>query len=331
MRALVRDNFPGEGADGDVSTFPGGASLRSVDRRRGWVLAQEGATRALGGALAWAQQFGLSSVDLLVDEAEAPGASGVLARRAGEFAAPPVVWRVVGRGVEPAVAAPSPSLLPSPSPSPGDPGLTPGDASLVAMLEEAGAEPVVEHGVLVGEVLGLEVARVVDGRLEVGVGKHDREAQKLMHPDRPTFEALAAAVEAVRSVRYAGAQPHQMNQLAAERWLRAVVCARPELVGASSLRPVASTVPRGDLRVASPAPALGVDADGEPVVVVCSVGIDVDLVPVAADARLAHAPDARLVLVVPETDAHPVTRSLAAALTRPADVVTVPPDWRSLA
>jgi hypothetical protein len=51
-------------------------------------------------------------------------------------------------------------------------------------------------------------------------------------------------------------------------------------------------------------------------------------VPAAADARLAHARDARLVLVVPERDAHPVTAALAAELVHPAEVVTVPDDWR---
>ena len=57
-------------------------------------------------------------------------------------------------------------------------------------------------------------------------------------------------------------------------------------------------------------------------------GIDLGLVPMAADLRLAHAPGARLVLVVPERDAHPVTRRLAAALVEPAEVVALPGDWR---
>jgi hypothetical protein len=65
-------------------------------------------------------------------------------------------------------------------------------------------------------------------------------------------------------------------------------------------------------------------------VVVCSVGIDLDLVPYAADARLELGAEARLVLVVPERDAHPFTRQLAAALTRPAELLTVTDGWRSL-
>jgi hypothetical protein len=45
-------------------------------------------------------------------------------------------------------------------------------------------------------------------------------------------------------------------------------------------------------------------------------------VPAAADVRLVDGRDARLVLVVPEADRHPVTLALAAALERPAEVVS---------
>ena len=63
-------------------------------------------------------------------------------------------------------------------------------------------------------------------------------------------------------------------------------------------------------------------------VAVFSVGVDLDLVPAAAEARLAHDPDAALVLVVPERDDHPVTQALAGRLRRPAEVRTVSGDWR---
>jgi hypothetical protein len=66
------------------------------------------------------------------------------------------------------------------------------------------------------------------------------------------------------------------------------------------------------------------------VVVVCSVGVDLDLVPTAADSRLIHQPDAGLLLVVPEGDDVPVNRRLAASLARRAEVVTVPRDWEVL-
>jgi hypothetical protein len=187
----------------------------------------------------------------------------------------------------------------------------------------------------------------------VGVGRHDREAQRLLHGDRSPLESLAEAVAEVRRRRVAGAAGHPANLLSPERWLRAVVLDNPGLAGARDLAPIASTVVRVDLSGRAPAPALGVGADGAPVVVVCSVGIDPDLVPQSADARAAArarlvgpppwmehpwgtangtagAGPARLVIVVPEGDDHAVTRALALALAEPAVVRTVPGDWRGI-
>ncbi|HVF20796.1 MAG TPA: hypothetical protein VNA14_11205 [Mycobacteriales bacterium] len=276
------------------------------------MLVEESPMRALGGALAWANKHDLATLHVVVpDEA----AAGVLARRAALFATPAIsVWRVVGTDLEPAVAAPPVVQPPLPA----------ADAELAPLLVEAGAEPVVEHGVLSGEVLGLEVCRVVDGRLQIGVGKHDREAHLLVHADAPQSTSLAKAVAAVRQVRTAEGPPHEMRRLASERWLRAVVVRHPELVGVDRLEPVPPPVPRGDLRIPASAPAVG-----EGVVVVCSVGIDVDLVPTAADARLAYAPDTRLVLVVPEADDHPLTRNLAERLAKPAEIVLIAGDWQN--
>ncbi len=301
-----------------AGTFPGGATLRTSNT--GWVLAEEQPERALGGALAWARQHGLTDLHVLAQEA-----TPLLARRATAFADRPRVWRVDGRGLAPA--------RPEPPPGP-EPALPAEAASFVPVLVGAGVEPVVEHGVLTGEVLGLEVARVVVDELgaflEVGVGKHDRYAQRLMHQDRPPVEALGAAVAAVRQVRRPDAPAHQVNQLARERWLRALVVQRPEVVGASALAPLPSPVRRTDLRQVAPAPAAGVDIHGRPVVVVCSTGIDVDLVPAAADVRLCDRRHARLVLAVPAADDHPLTRALAAALAEPAEVRAIPGDWRRL-
>jgi hypothetical protein len=61
------------------------------------------------------------------------------------------------------------------------------------------------------------------------------------------------------------------------------------------------------------------------------VGIALDLVPTAADAREAIDPAARLLLAVPERDDHPTIRRLAALLRSPAEVVTIPGDWRAAA
>jgi hypothetical protein len=107
--------------------------------------------------------------------------------------------------------------------------------------------------------------------------------------------------------------------------MRSRLVGEPGLVGADHLTAMAPTVEAPDLRTPWPSPATGTDLAGEPIVVVCSVGVDLDLVPAAADARLADGRDARLVLALPERDAHPVTHALAGALARPAEIRTVPP------
>ncbi|HUR18328.1 MAG TPA: hypothetical protein VMZ51_05245 [Acidimicrobiales bacterium] len=310
----MAENFSASDATGAAAaTFPGGAALRRGST--GWVLVEDLPERALGGALVWAARSDLEELHVLTGSKDA---AGVLARRAGAFRRPPRVWLTHGRTVSPAVAASLPALR-QPAGA---------DLAVAAMFAAAGAEAVVEHGVLVAEVLGLEVGRVVEGRLDVGVGKHDREAQRLVHGDRPPEESLLAAVAAVREVRRPDAPVHEMNRLAQERWLRSVVMANPTLVGAAFLAPLPDPVRREGLRRPAPAPSAGVDARGRPLVVVCSTGIDLDLVPTAADARLGHDPTARLIIVVPEADDHPVTRDLAAALVDPAEVVAMPGDWR---
>jgi hypothetical protein len=105
--------------------------------------------------------------------------------------------------------------------------------------------------------------------------------------------------------------------------------ADPTRVGLAELRPAPPAVPRPNLRDPAIAVAVGGDDAGAEVVVACSVGIHPDLVPAAADARLALAPDARLLLVVPARDAHPVTRALAQRLVAPAELVAVDDDWRT--
>ena len=305
------------------STFPRGTALHDGGGR-GWVL-PDGASdvsRTLGPALFWAARHDVTELHLLVDDADEAAA---LARRAGELTLDVTVWSVDGRPLVEAAPAPPPVL---------DPPLPPEAEAFVDVLRAAGAEPVAERGVLVGEVLGLEVARVVvdeDGAfLEVGVGKHDRHAQSLLHGDRPPAAALADAVAFVASHRRPGAAPHPLNRLAPERWLRSRVVADPSLVGAAQLWPVSSPVVRDDLRKSAPAPAAGTDASGAPLLVVCSTGIDLDLVPAAADARLRDGRGARLLLAIPRRDDLPVTRALAAALTDPAEVVPVPENWRAL-
>jgi len=297
--------------DLEPRSFPGGAAL--VGPGRAWVLVEHEPVRSLGPALAWARRAGAAGLSLVV---EATG--GALARRAAAFADPvPEVWSVVGRELERAEPEPLPPVAP----------LDPQLELWAPVLREAGCDVVAEFGRLVGEVLGLEVARVVvDGgapKLEVGVGRFDREAHaELAGAGEPTPQTLRRVVAQVRDQRRPGAPATPLARLSPERRLRSLVVAEPSLVGAQRLRPVApmTDVP---LRRPAPAAAVGVTPDGAPVVVVASTGIDLDLVPTAADVRAREAPAARLTLAVPRRDASPVTRDLAGALRDAAEVVEV--------
>lgn len=321
LGALVRHHWPEAAAETVAGSFPGGATVHDAVGGSLWILLDRevGATARLGAALALARRSGADDLHLLVEDA---ASAAILARRGSLFDRPPAVWAVTGTDL---VAAEPAGAASDPAPAP--------EAELFRpVLAAAGLQTVVEGGVLLGEVLGLEVARVVvadDGvaHVEAGVGRFDREVGAMMFAELSETDALARAVELVAGVRHAGAPRHPLNQLVPERWLRAVVVARPELVGAASLRSVGSAVPRVNLKDTGIATAVGTDLDGQPVVVTCSTGVDLELVPGAADDRLTHAPDARLILVVPAKDALDVTTELASHLAVAAEVVTVGDDW----
>lgn len=316
LGALVRDHLAACGADASSlrpAEFAGGAALLHGDEA--WVLvADRGAgacSAGLGGPLAWALRRGASRLHVVVDDD-----AGGLARRAGGFALPVAVWRAADRMLARADAVPLPTPAELPSSHRG----------LEAVIVAGGAEPVVEHGVLAGEVLGLEVCRVVDdeasgaARLEIGIGDHDREAFRLLHGDVPPAEALAGVVETVRANRGDPSGAHPLARLARERLLRALLVARPSTVGAAHVEPVASPEPRRNLKDPAPCVALAHGTAGTWTLVV-STGVDLDAVPTCVDARVATGVE-RCVLVVPPRDALPVQRSLAAAAVPPIEVAT---------
>jgi hypothetical protein len=308
------------------ASWPGAVALASAPK--GWVLVDGPAERSLGPALIWGQRSGAHSLRVLVERDE-----GILARRAGAFSGSVEVFRVEGRMVRAAMADP----LPSPETMPA--ALAP----FVDMITGVGADAILEGATLRAEVLGLEVGRVVEDALgpalEVGVGIHDRRAHRLLHPDTAPGDLLSEVVGLVRRHRRPGAPVHPANQLALERWLRAAVVARPWLVGARRLDVFAGSGGSPGVTAPSerrPAAARGVDSDGEPVLAVCSVGVDVDLVPTAVDLAMAAASTVangaslRLVIAVPEGDDHPATLRLAESLLSPAEVRVVARDWKNV-
>jgi hypothetical protein len=284
------------------------------------VLLGKDAVRSMGPAMVWWRGEGEQSLHLMIDD---PADAAIVARRAALFADAPTVWEAQGRVLVPAPRADA--HLP----------IEPAAAAreVAALLHNAGVDVVVEHGCIRGEIRGLEIARVLlddDGvaRIEVGVGRHDREAFTMVHGTLPTADALASVVASVDAVRQPHGEPHPLRQLAPEGWLRWRLVNEPGLIGLTELRLAESTATRDSVKDSGARIAVGRTPSGEDVVVAFSVGIDLDLIPAAADARLAFAAAARLVVVLPERDLHPATRRLGAMLSRPAEFVTIAGDWR---
>ncbi len=322
LAALVADRWDVRAPTDSLGT---GAAM-AVDGRA-FVLLDEvrhdqpGRAHGLGAALAWARRAGATELDVVAD-ADADG--GTVARQAGHLATPIRVWASEGRTLHPV------------EPAPVDDGDGPPDApELVALLEAAGLDVVVEGDRLSGEYRGLEVARVVraldDGEplLEVGVGKYDRALTAMVHGDLDGREGIARVVAQLEGIRRVDGPPnHPLATLVPERWLRATLVADPGRIGCDELGPASTPSPRDRLRPRGVAAAVGTRR-GEPVVVVCSVGIDLEAPVLAADARAALDPDATLLVVVPERDVLPATTAMVEDLVDPAEVVPVVGEWRT--
>ena len=303
---------PDEITDLAVEAIPGGVA--ATVGGTAWLLVDGAAARGLGPALAWASRREVESIGLIADDA-----LGLLARRAASLRIPVSIWTSAGRRM----IRVDPEPLESPDPPPAE------HLALAGLIEEAGADVNVEHGVVTGEVRGLAVCRVVDtpttGRLleqapdgqlvplgstmelrngdratpapgdgevflEVGVGAHDREAFQLLHGDVPTARALSGVVESVARHRSVEAPGHPLNRMARERLLRWHAVVDPTSVVFSVLRPAAPPV--YPLLFMRAAPGGGVAPRAYYLVaptVVFSSGVDLDVVPFARDAAQQQA------------------------------------------
>ena len=313
LRSLARAHL--DRADGVDHAAPWGAALETDGA---WTaLIEVSPERSFGQALVLAARNNAASLDLLMDVDAAS-----VARRAHLFEPSPSVWQVDGTDM--ALAEPS-----EPPPVLAVPKLT---AQTTALLDVPDVDVVVEHGWIIGECRGLEVARVSgegsEQRLDVGVGAYDQGAFAVMNPELTPVEALSEVVAQVLTHRREGAGPHPINRLARERWVRWLLVSDPSKLGLVSLAPVESTQPREGIKDAGAAAALGVAETGETVLVACTVGIDLDVVPTAAD--LAHCHDAdRIVIVLPDRDRHRLIEASAGESRRPVTFVTAPEPWAS--
>lgn len=332
LRALVAEHLGDPDLTVDAGGFPNGAALTTAGAA--WVLVDGPAARSLGGALGWALRHDAAELHVV-----ATADTGVLARRAERFAFPISVWFAQGRTLLPAVGEP----IADPPPPPEE------HLDLSALIEAAGAVRNVEHGVVFGEVRGLEVCRVVDEptighiaelgdvgldasggflppalsgvQLEVGVGANDREAFRLIHGGVPTIDALASVVDAVSTHRSIEARQHPLNRLGQERFLRWRLEEEPSLVGLSSVIPAQPPAPRPNLKDPIPCVAVGTAPDGSTTTIVCTMGVDLDLAGFVADVQ-TMAPG-RVMVVAPTRDLVPITRELLDLLADPVEVVAV--------
>ncbi|MEM9466716.1 MAG: hypothetical protein AAGA90_15190 [Actinomycetota bacterium] len=309
--ALVTQCF-----DVDASAIPGTApfGVTVVAHDHAWIVSMSDDLAALGGVLVWLDRHGPASADLVVDH-HAP----VHARRAAMLAPELRVWRAVGDTVAEAETEPVPPTLPRPDDT----------AHLEAMLLDEGLEVVCEDGLLRGELAGLEVGRILHGPdgpvLEAGVGRFDREAGVLLHAGRTVAESLHDAVAQVRPHRTPGAVSHAVNRLARERWLRHLIVQDPDLVDVSLPELVEPIPPRANLLEVVPASLLAVDGDRR-VLVVCSVGVDLGLLPAVADLVTVHEPD-EVRFVLPERDRLPYIERLGERLPVPVQFRSIPSPW----
>ena len=185
-----------------------------------------------------------------------------------------------------------------------------------------------DYGLLIGDVAGLEVCRVVDGpdgpTIDVGVGQADRELHQMVHGKADLDHELRRVISAVAQYRRPGSH-HPLTRVGRERWLRSVLLDDPGLVGAEQLEPIVPLRSRRGLKITEPAAAAGHDLDGRAVVVITMSGVDLDLVPEAADYRHRHDPAASVVIAVPERDL--ALNSVILDRLGEATAVAVPSPW----
>ncbi len=295
----------------------------------GMAYCQTADERGLGPSLRWALSRNAERMTLLADD----DVAGDIARRADLVDFDITVWSAAGPAVEPAVARSA--LTP--------PELPLSHRRYASLISEAGARAIDDHGMLVAEVAGLEVARVVDvdepsiapdgsnasltngsstgAELAVGVGQADRELQDYIHGHLDDDANLRRAIAAVVQHRKPGSAVHPLSRVARQRWLRSILLDDPSLVGLDRLDPIIPLRPRTTVLGDEPSAAAGSGA-----IVVCSVGVDLDLLPEAADYRNRDDPHAELIVVVPERDRSLVAGRMA-ELIPALRMVSVPEPW----
>jgi hypothetical protein len=287
-----------------------------VAKGRAYVLADS--ISDLGSALHWFHRQGAEGLTVLADQA----AAGDLARRAGLFQIDIEVLGVEGAALSAAV----------PSPVPTPPELSSELWQSAAVIVDAGLTLIDDHGRLTGEILGLEVARVEpasptdpssEAALHVGVGEADRQLHGYVHGHLSDVEKLRQASATVAELRRPGNGMHPLSLLARPRWLRSILMADPSMAGLSELEPLVPLRAKAGVFDTEPAAAY---SSVDRVTVVCSVGVDLDLVPEAADYRQRVDSESKLLLVLPPRDVKLATGGVIDMVAN-TQILAVEPPW----
>ena len=309
--------------DASRSTDESNAEITSTDKFVGAryesglrvALILEPGHAPFGSAIVWAAKSGPGELTLLVDRVADPG---IQARRASALASRPSVYEVDGLNLVP--ARPSP-----PDPTIADPeGVEAGRD----LLHDAQLDVVTDHGVVIGEYLGLEVALVLPsaegGEVCVGVGAVDREANRVLHSGTPPRELLARVIAEVAAHRRPGGARHPLGQMARERWMMHSLIRDPSQIGLENIVGVEPASIRRGLRTGSPAAGIA-STEGSTVLVVATVGIDVALIGALADLVIRERPD-RVVVATPAAMIPSLARSIE-WLSVPVSVNEIEPPW----
>jgi hypothetical protein len=288
--------------------------------------------RDLGPAIHWALRRGADSLTILAEPDVAPD----LARRAAL-----IDFEIEVRSIEGAEA-----VVARPRPAVPVPDLDDDMWRAATVIVDAGARVVDDHGRLVAEVLGLEVARIEDPlalvgldtsldnldptdrfRIRIGVGEADRELDNYLSrrpdmnretDDRLRLERVISLVEMKRTD-----PAHPLSRMARPRWLRSIVLDEPEMIELAELETAAPLRPHPGVFDREPSAAYSLL---DRVTVVCSSGIDLDLLPEAVDYRERLDPGSRLMVVVPHRDAAMI-RNRWAPLVPNCEIRSIDAPW----
>jgi len=103
-----------------------------------------------------------------------------------------------------------------------------------------------------------------------------------------------------------------------ERYLRWQLQQNPALLGMVAVTAAEPPLPRPNLKDPVPCVARGVASDGSEVTIVCSAGVDIDLLGFVADTQ--EMADTAVIVALRHRDAMAITLDLLALLATPVEV-----------